>query len=332
MHIRSTTDLFRNMEEQEDIIGVGYGNKWTRGEDTGQKAIVVLVEKKRKTGDLRNPVPKRIDGMVTDVLEVGNIRLFNEEHTKRLRPAQPGISIGHYKVSAGTFGAVVRDQATGEKLILSNNHVLANLTNGLDERSKVGDPILQPGMYDGGNKEDCTLGHLKRFIPVAREMIAPHCRIARSFEQVLNRCIRLFKPHYRVQVLRKNPQINMVDCAVASPIDAADILEDILEIGPVCGIKEPYVGMPIKKSGRSSGITSGNVLATDVTLKVNVRHNEYGIFTDQILAGAMSAPGDSGSLILSEDNFAVGLLFAGSEQATMFNRIDNVLTALNIMF
>ena len=46
----------------------------------------------------------------------------------------------------------------------------------------------------------------------------------------------------------------------------------------------------------------------------------------------MSMPGDSGSLVLTEDNFAVGLLFAGSEQATMLNNIEYVLDRLNITF
>lgn len=63
-----------------------------------------------------------------------------------------------------------------------------------------------------------------------------------------------------------------------------------------------------------------------------MNHHEYGIFTDQILAGPMSMPGDSGSLVLTNDNFAVGLLFAGSEQATMLNKIGHVLEQLDITF
>nr|WP_201767350.1 hypothetical protein [Sporomusa ovata] len=61
-------------------------------------------------------------------------------------------------------------------------------------------------------------------------------------------------------------------------------------------------------------------------------NQKYGIFTDQILAGPMSMPGDSGSLVLTNDNYAVGLLFAGSERATMFNKIQHVLDKLDICF
>ena len=38
----------------------------------------------------------------------------------------------------------------------------------------------------------------------------------------------------------------------------------------------------------------------------------------------ISAGGDSGSLVLSLDNVAVGLLFAGSTIATIVNQIENV--------
>ena len=45
----------------------------------------------------------------------------------------------------------------------------------------------------------------------------------------------------------------------------------------------------------------------------------------------MSAPGDSGSLILTRDgNVAVGLLFAGSAVATIANQIENVRSLLRV--
>jgi hypothetical protein len=45
----------------------------------------------------------------------------------------------------------------------------------------------------------------------------------------------------------------------------------------------------------------------------------------------MSSPGDSGSLLVAGDRLvAVGLLFAGSEQATIHNPIADVLEALEV--
>lgn len=326
--------LYRDLAGFDNVVGVGRGYKLVRGESTGQPAAVVLVRRKYARGDLRRAaiVPRRIGGMVSDVIEVGDIRLLGTERTGTQRPARPGVSIGHYKVSAGTFGAVVRDRATGEALILSNNHVLANLTNGADDRAAVGDPILQPGLYDGGNKDSAVIGNLRRFVPIQRQSIAPVCRFARLFESMLNGAIAVVRPQYRVQVMRENELSNMVDCAVATPVTPDAVAGDILEVGTIAGIKEATPAMTVKKSGRSSGLTASFVLATNVTLKVGLNYSEYGVFADQILAGPMSMPGDSGSLVLSDDNYAVGLLFAGSEQATMFTPIGRVLDALNVSF
>lgn len=331
---RGIPPLFQELSEDDNIIGIGEGHKWKRGENTGQKATVVLVRKKLgKDNLLRGSIiPQRINNRPTDVIEVGDIRLYNDR-TGMMRPARPGISIGHYKVSAGTLGAIVKDRLTGETLILSNNHVLANSSDGTDDRAAAGDIILQPGSIDGSNDPaEATIGYLERFIPLNRRVAASQCPIAKLFETTLNKCIAVFRPNYQIKVLRENDAVNVVDCAVARPVSEAVVTDEILGFGKVAGIKEPEIGMEIKKSGRSSGITSSFILATDVTVRVDVGNKEYGIFTDQILAGPMSVPGDSGSLILTEDNYAVGLLFAGSEKVTMLNRIDHVFDALNIRF
>ena len=125
---------------------------------------------------------------------------------------------------------------------------------------------------------------------------------------------------------------NTVDCALARPVNGADILPDVMGIGAVKNIREAEPGMNVRKSGRSTGLTHGIVLATDVTVRVEVSSSEYVVFTDQVLATPMSVPGDSGSLIVTDENQAVGLLFAGSEKVTMFNRIQNVCAALNVRF
>ncbi|HMM21699.1 MAG TPA: hypothetical protein PKA10_13350 [Selenomonadales bacterium] len=334
MNKQELSEVFREFIQMDHVVGIGKGYKRVRGEDTGQEAVVVLVRKKYPKSDLQRSaiVPRKAGNIPTDVIEVGDIRLLGGERTGIFRPAQPGVSIGHYQVSAGTFGAVVRDRSTGEPLILSNNHVLANLSDGKDERSTIGDPILQPALYDGGDPKQSVIAHLRRFVPVHREVVTPQCRIAQLFEALINKCVKALYPKYQVRVFRENERVNLMDCAVAAPVSAEAIAGDILEIGPIAGIKEPKVGMTVKKSGRSSGLTHSIVLATEVTLQVGISRSEFGVFSDQVLAGPMSKPGDSGSLILSEDNHAVGLLFAGSDQATMFSRIDHVLDALNVTF
>lgn len=330
-------ELFRQVANLDQVVGLGRGQKLTRGQNTGREAIVVLVQKKLKKNELlRNEqIPSDLAGLPTDVIEVGNVRLLQAPgRTEMIRPAQPGISLGHYQVSAGTFGAVVYDKKTQEPFILSNNHVLANLTNGKDGRSKKGDLITQPGIYDGANLslDKIAIGHLERFIPLSMDLITPQCPIAQFFETAINKIIKAFRPQYEIQVWRQNGTFNFVDCAVAKPVDKNNIKPEIMEVGPIRGVKEAVAGLEIKKSGRTTGVTQSTVLATDVTIKISINSSEYAVFSEQVLAGPMSKPGDSGSLILSLDNYAIGLLFAGSEQATLFNKIENVLQLLDVTF
>jgi len=315
--------------ELPNVVGVGKGWKMTRGETTGEYSIVVLVSKKVPRQELARSemVPSKLENIATDVLEVGDIRFLSR--TAYVRPAPPGVSIGHYKISAGTFGAVVRDRQTKELLILSNNHVLANSTDGRDGRARIGDPILQPGPHDGGKKEH-LIGYLHRFVPLSREFGASSCPHAAAVEKLANRCVQAVRPRYRVMLQRQSPRGNLVDAALAKPISPQLITPEILDIGPVKGLREARVGMMLKKSGRSSGLNTAEVRVVSTLMRVALSAHESVIFEDQIVTGPMASPGDSGSLVLDEDNYAVGLLFAGSEQATVVNRIQNVLDLLEV--
>jgi hypothetical protein len=100
----------------------------------------------------------------------------------------------------------------------------------------------------------------------------------------------------------------------------------------VLGVTEPEINMEVKKSGRSSGLTKGRIVAIEATLTVNMNETDTAVFEDQFITTPLSKPGDSGSLILDMNNNAVGLLFAGSEKATVCNRISNVLEKLSVKF
>lgn len=86
----------------------------------------------------------------------------------------------------------------------------------------------------------------------------------------------------------------------------------------------------MQKSGRTSGLSIGSVIAVGVTLEVEIVDDEKGWFMDQIVSDMTSRPGDSGSLVLDDQKRAVGLLFAGSEKYTVFNRIDQVFSRLEV--
>ncbi len=317
----------------ENVVGVGYGIREKGGNKTGEDAIVVLVDRKLPSEKLRSRdlIPQTMEDYRTDVIEIGEIQFLNNNlRTSRMRPALPGVSIGHYKITAGTLGAIVRDKNTGKPLILSNNHVLANITNGRDNRSSIGDAILQPGTYDGGSKPKDVIGHLERFIPIERGYgNRPTCPIANTLEKLANFTLHLIKPDYELKFF-KNGEGNLVDCAVASPINNKVIGTKIVEIGEIKGTKEPEVGMKVKKSGRTSGITRGKVKVINSTIEVKMTENESAIFHDQFIVDPISKPGDSGSLVVDENNNAVGLLFAGSDKATVCNWIEYVMDELDI--
>ncbi len=315
----------------DNVVGVGQGYKEVGGKKTDEECVVVLVESKVDSNSLDkgNLIPQSIDNRKTDVVEVGKVELLNNNNqtrVTRLRPAQPGVSVGHYKITAGTFGAVVKDKKTGEPLILSNNHVLANITNGSDGKAEKGDPILQPGSYDGGDEESDVIAHLERFIPIYNNQ-PPSCPLMFGLSKILKGVSNLVGSPYEV---RPSTIENKVDCAVAKPNNPELITSEILGIGEVRGIKEPELKMLVRKSGRTSGLTTARIKALNATIKVQLSASETAVFTDQIITEPFSKPGDSGSLVVDKDNNAIGLLFAGSEKSTICNKINNVLDALKI--
>lgn len=318
---------------RKNVVGVGVGHKVIGMQRTEQPAIIVFVNKKEAPENLTREqlVPFKVNGLETDVIEIGDVRLLDEERTKHVRPAQPGLSLGHYKVTAGTFGAVVRDRATGENLILSNNHILANATDGKDGRSAIGDPILQPGEYDGGTTED-RIATLVRYIPIHKGEAPATCPVANGVARLANMFVHLVRPNYQLKFFKRAGNTNVVDCAVARPVRPEIISDEIFDIGRVEGTAKARPGMPVMKSGRTTGTTRGVVTAVGATMEVKLDDNNSAYFSDQVVCDMKSQGGDSGSLVLTEGNKAIGLLFAGSEKVTVFNHIQTVLDKLNIEF
>lgn len=326
---------------KKNVVGVGAGHKMIRNTRTDEPAVVVFVEKKMPQESLMRgeAVPSSVDGVKTDVVEIGKVKLLDIQEasrgrfgrTSRHRPVVPGISIGHYQVSAGTLGAIVKDARTGEPLILSNNHILANSTNGRDGRSKEGDPVWQPAMYDGGTEKD-QVATLLRFVPLVAEEEPAQCLLAKAAGKSGNNLIRLLHPQYQLKVVRRSNVENVVDAALARPV-AEDLVDpEIMDIGMVKGVAGVEPGETVIKSGRTSGVTSGTVIAVGTTVRVDGAYGDQLLFTDQVVSDMFSQPGDSGSLVLNEEKMAVGLLFAGSHRYTIFNLIVNVIKKLDIEF
>jgi hypothetical protein len=259
------------------------------------------------------PGVSRTDGAVT-VTEEGITHLLRPDDValaareqvgpfalvKRTRPAFGGVSVGHFKVTAGTLGTCCYDASAfpgipARYYILSNNHVLANSNN-----ASPGDPVLQPGVFDGGIFPADVIARLSRFVPI--------------------RFIQAGQP----------VPVNFVDAAIAEG-RFDDLDRRIYWTGHLRGIAAPpTVGLPVEKTGRTTNFTTGRVQNINATVNVNYGNGRVARFARQILTTNMSAPGDSGSMICDLDERAVGLLFAGSPVVTVVNPIALVQLLLGI--
>ena len=295
--------------QRQNVVGVASSLKVVGGQPTGQRSLTVLVERKLPLEEVpeESRVPEQLDGVPTDVVEVGRVVALTFD--ARVRPALPGYSIGHHNITAGTFGCLVRDirrcccklekncdchhgreECPGDYLILSNNHVLAD-TN----QAQPGDLILQPGPFDGGTFPADGVATLERFEPIVFGFSG----------------------------------YNLVDAAVARPTYSRNVTPSIIGQVVPRGIDQAFVGSLVIKAGRTTQVTIGFVLAVDATIQV-----AYGLdvaeFRQQILTTGMAAGGDSGSLLMDENLSAVGLLFAGSSRITVHNHIADVEAALGV--
>jgi len=210
------------------------------------------------------------------------------------RPAPIGVSTGHPRVTAGTIGCRVKD-ASGKVYALSNNHVYA-----YENRASIGDDVLQPGTYDGGQDPRDAIGTLSAFEQIT---------FSRSASNKIDAAIALC------------PLANLGN---GTPAGSYGI--------PSSTTAPATVNLAVKKHGRTTGLTLGQVYAINATVDVSY-DSGTARFVGQIVItpGSFSAGGDSGSLIVTQDgNHPVGLLFAGSNSYTIANPIDPILTRFNV--
>ena len=225
-------------------------------------------------------------------------------------PIQLGTSGGNINDSSkgfcygGTLGALVED-TSGTEYILSNNHVLAR-TNA----AASGEDIIQPGLIDQSPAcfKDSTdiVADLSEFVPI------------------------LFKT-------KGTMPANAVDAAIAKVrVGNVDPTGLIIDIGTLSSdTVAPSLAMAVKKSGRTTGLTNGNITAVNATIDVSYGSGKTARFINQIVVGTgdFIAAGDSGSLMVEDvvtNPRAVGLLFAGSNTTAIANPIDDVLNAFNV--
>ena len=257
-------------------------------------------------------LPDVLDGVAVRRQVTGRI-MARSDPTLKLRPAPVGYSVGHPAITAGTIGARVVNPSTLSVFLLSNNHVLANSND-----ATLGDPILQPGPFDGGVAADqiATLFAF-RAIDFAGGGNTMDAAIASTTLSVLS---------------------NSTPTDDGYGVPNAQVFNDANSDG-LFDNKNALLNLPVQKYGRTTRLTHGTITGINATLNICyevlfIFCVKQATFVDQVVIepGVFSGGGDSGSLIVTDDlNLnPVGLLFAGSETQTIANRVDLVLNHFGV--
>jgi hypothetical protein len=222
-----------------------------------------------------------------------------QHRTRQTPPVKMGTSGGSLNDRSSVYccGGTLGAlvQRDGVLHILSNNHVLARSGS-----AAAGEDTIQPGLIDLG----CN---------------GATANIVGDFAGNL------------VPLGSAN-----VDAAISVARANVDTSGFILDIGVPCStIQAPAVNMPVMKSGRTTGFSTGTITSINTSVQIQYQRGcntgrRFNItYTNQIATTNMSAGGDSGSLTLSNDGTPnpVGLLFAGSSSVTIHNRIQDVVNA-----
>ncbi len=224
-----------------------------------------------------------------------------QHRTKQTPPVKMGTSggsandISNAFCCGGTIGALVRRD--GVVHILSNNHILARSGS-----AAAGEDTVQPALID----TSCS---------------ASNSNIVGDFAGDL------------VPLGTAN-----VDAALSIARANVDSSGAILDIGVPCSsVQTAAIGLPVMKSGRTTGFTTGSITSINTSVQIqyqkgcNKGRKFTVLFTNQLVTGAMSAGGDSGSLLVSNDGTPnpVGLLYAGSGSTTIYNPTQHVVNAFS---
>jgi hypothetical protein len=285
------------------VQALAVGKKTRRGRETGELAILVLVDKKRPRRRLRHPVPRRITidklgTFLTDVEAIG--RLEPQTFPDRVRPAMPGCSIGHVELDTwGTLGLLVKRKRDSASYVLSNSHVLA-----LDGLGQVGDTIVQPGTGDAdGSGSDDKIAELADWVPF--DFTTP------GFPNTVDAAIG--------RVTRSDSVVGAFREIVGAPAGLSFNIEE---------------GMPVHKVGRSTDKTDGTVKHIGAKVKVPHMMDAATIkrigFSNQVICTPYTWPGDSGAAVVNDRNEVIGLHACGSTSRSTFNPIEDVFALLNL--
>ncbi len=331
--ISNFKEIWTELKKYPNVNGISeeYMPKIIGGETHEETPCIRVYVRHKVARNLLHPkylIPMIVDGVQTDVVEIGVVRALR---TRRHRPLVKGVSMGHWNISAGTLGGFFHDD-DGNIYIGTNAHVGTQDAMLTHEEQKNGDTRwIQPGRYDGGGEND-VIGHYywhQQLFPVNYE---PDCNIADRVVKFLNGVAEAFGRTTRVEKVADIE--NTIDFAVGT-ISTCDgfVNEFIDDVRPrehnfvglffagssetsigcrgselakygfyPCGydIVEPEWGMRVVKSGRTTGFTESTINDTSATIRVGFAFGVVVEFSHVFLTRiSMLQGGDSGSFALT---------------------------------
>ncbi|MGW3649271.1 hypothetical protein [Streptomyces sp. NPDC000878] len=256
-----------------DTGGVGIGVAVLGAKQYG--VAVRLQRKAPETQQLASLIHKKASGE-SDIRFIGRVKAQGTA-----TPLQPGASIGHQLVTAGSLGAFVELADETGVYILSNNHVLAAC-----DRGSPGDPILHPGPIDATNAAPAT--------PIGTLSKVEKLRSRRASANVMDAAVCRLND----DVPFDPPQPNLT--GVREPM--GDML----------------VAKDGRTTGRTTGVVTAidmDDIWIDYGDETGFLRFDGQIEVEGTGASPFSQGGDSGSLVWHPGSEgAIGLLFAGSDE------------------
>ena len=313
--IRLKEKLEEEWKRKRNVNAVDVGLKYVDGKMTDQMAIRAYVDKKADVPP-QDVIPSTVEGIPTDVIEKREkfvlqlLEATAEEDTSATAaagqiqsPLSGGMTIGPCRSIRdrriwGTLGAFAQKE-DGQTYALSCFHVLCG-----DSDWKRGDQLTQLSR-EGVCTEDAIVGTL-----------ADAC-LRGNFGQIEQD----------------------VDGALAE-VTSKEVAWEIPGIGLLTGTAEPKPGTRVRKMGAATGLTHRVIEGLNKTITVDFYDGigevtftrSIRIVPDTSHSAKFSTKGDSGAVIVTEQNQIVGLLFAGTddESVTIANNISEVVQSLGI--
>lgn len=245
-------------------------------------------------------IPSSYMGAITDVIETPIPK--PNSLTNKIRPVQGGYIIRSEQADLfGTAGCIVYredNSGTNFKCMLTSGHIVSNNWTISDP---FGRKAYQPNL-DNNVPDKNIIGTVWEYI----------------------------KPNIVPTDKKSSPSVADAALIVLKNSDLAD--STIYSIGKLTGIADPAVSMSVSFCGAMSGRKEGVIQSANTLLVVPVDDppTKKIAFSNLITTTKMSVAGDSGGILVTSNNKALGLLYGSSTQSSYWCNFRDIFGALRL--